>query len=270
MKVWLPYVEAGSGADVSTRFLAQGLCAAGHEVLASPFPHRLQYLPWVMKQARPPPATDVIITNTWSGFAFHRPDRVNITVERLFILDPAYRPYRSLGQAVFHETLVRHFVSRSVLTADECVAVSRYSARALAARLGLPEPRTILNAVDTEFFRPPAEDERAFDRANRPFRLLFVGNFSRRKGADMIPEIMQRLGPEFELAFTSGLRGGKEGRYPANMRCLGTAVARRGQSGLPQRRCAAVSEPARGTSARGDGGHGLRHAGHRRRHVIAA
>jgi starch synthase len=215
MRVWLPYAETGGGLDVSTRFLARGLTAAGHDAVDQCFPHWLQYFPWAMKQVQPPPGTDVIISSTWTGFAFHRPDTVNITVERLFVLDPAYRPYRSFGQAVFHESLVRHFVSRSVLTADECVSVSRYSAKALAKRLGF------LNAVDTEFFSPLARNARLFDRANRPFRLLFVGNFSRRKGADMIPEIMRRLGPAFELSFTSGLRGGKRGSNPANMRCLG-------------------------------------------------
>lgn len=221
MKVWLPYTQGGSGSDVSTRFLAQGLQAAGHEAIPQAFPHNLQYLPWWLKTAKPPPGTEVIITNTWNGFAFHRPGAVNITVERLFVLDPAYRAYRSFGQAVFHEGLVRHFVSRSVLTADACVAVSDYSANALASRLGLPKPRVILNAVDTDFFTPAPVDNRLADWRDRPFRLLFVGNFTRRKGADVIPEVMKRLGPSYQLQFTSGIRVGQQGSYPANMRCLG-------------------------------------------------
>lgn len=221
MKVWLPYAEGGSGSDVSTRFLAEGLQAAGHEAIPQAFPHNLQYLPWWLKTAKPPPGTEVIITNTWNGFAFHRPDTVNITVERLFVLDPAYRAYRSFGQAVFHEGLVRHFVTRSVATADACVAVSDYSANALAARLGLPKPRVILNAVDTEFFTPAAVDDRLSHRSDRPFRLLFVGNFTRRKGADVILEVMKQLGPNYQLQFTSGIRVGERGGYPANMRCLG-------------------------------------------------
>ncbi|MGB5835270.1 MAG: glycosyltransferase family 4 protein [Thiohalocapsa sp.] len=221
MKVWLPYVKTGSGLDVSTEFLSKGLNDKGHEAVLQSFPHALQYFPWRFRKVKPPQGTDLIISSTWNGFAFHRPDKVNITVERLFVLDPAYRAYRTPGQAVFHELLVRHFVKRSVRTADACAAVSRHTARALAARLAVSEPRTILNAVDTSFFSPAPWDERLSDFGGRPFRLVFVGNFTRRKGADIMPRIMRELGSGFELSFTSGLRGGERGRHPNNMHCLG-------------------------------------------------
>jgi len=38
----------------------------------------------------------------------------------------------------------------------------------------------------------------------RPFRLLFVGNPSRRKGADLLAPVMKKLGADFELHFTLG------------------------------------------------------------------
>jgi starch synthase len=221
MNFWLPYIVGGSGADISTRALAQGLRAAGHHCVCKSFTHNLQYFPWWLKTISPPAHTDAIITNTWNGFVFHRADSVNITVERLFVLDPAYRPYRSFSQAVFHEVFIKHFVRRSILTADICAAVSSNSADALASRLRLPRPRTILNAVDTTFFRPAKPDHRLNSRPKRPFRLLFVGNYMLRKGSDLIPEIMRRLGSDFELHFTSGLRTEDRGLYPANMYCLG-------------------------------------------------
>lgn len=221
MNFWLPYVIGNSGSDVSTYFLTKGLKAAGHDAIAHAFPHNLQYAPWCLRTRTPPPGTDVIITNTWNGFAFHRPTKVNITVERLFVLDPCYRTVRSVAQAVFHEVLVRHFVTRSLETADACVAVSEYSAKTMAQRLKLPRPKTILNAVDINFFTPAAVDTRLTDRRSRPFRLLFVGNLTRRKGADLLVEIMQLLGPRFELQYTSGLRDHDRGQRPANMHNLG-------------------------------------------------
>jgi glycosyltransferase involved in cell wall biosynthesis len=221
MKFWLPYTRGGSGADVSIEFLAQGLRQAGHAATAQPFPHHFQYAPWLLRLAKPPAGTDVIISNSWNGFAFHRPKLVNITVERLFVLDSAYRPHKSRAQALFHDTLVRHFVRRSMATADRCVAVSAYTAHAVARQLNVAEPETILNAVDTAYFCPARNDTRQEDRSSRPFHMLFVGNFTRRKGADLIIQIMQRLGAAFELAFTSGRRASAHDDLPANMHCLG-------------------------------------------------
>lgn len=222
MKFWLPYTRGGSGSDVSIEFLARGLRKAGHDAHAQPYDHRYQYAPWLLASVPAPPGTDAIISNSWNGFVFHRKHSVNITVERLFVLDPAYRPYRSLPQAIFHETLVRHFVRRSIATADACVAVSDYSAEAVAAHFRLDRPRTILNAVDTCYFTPASPDPRLDDRASRPFRMLFVGNFTRRKGNDIIMEVMQQLGSGFTLAFTSGRRTNTHGDLPPNMECLGT------------------------------------------------
>ncbi|MGK2941278.1 MAG: glycosyltransferase family 4 protein [Immundisolibacter sp.] len=57
---------------------------------------------------------------------------------------------------------------------------------------------------------------------HKPFRLLFAGNWNRRKGADLLPVIMQKLEPAFDLWTTAGLRGRhiKE-HLPANIHFLG-------------------------------------------------
>ncbi|MBK1631867.1 hypothetical protein CKO31_14210 [Thiohalocapsa halophila] len=221
MKFWLPFTHGNSGSDVSIKFLAEGLRRAGHEATAEGYPHHLQYAPWLLRTAKPPAGTDVIISNSWNGFAFHRPKLVNITVERLFVLDPAYKPYKSRAQSLFHDTLVQHCLRRSIATADRCVAVSDYTARAVAEYLRVPKPQTILNAVDTTYFKPAEHDARQENRNSRPFRMLFIGNLTRRKGADLLVDIMHRLGDGFELAFTSGRDAAARDQLPANMHCLG-------------------------------------------------
>jgi glycosyltransferase involved in cell wall biosynthesis len=57
----------------------------------------------------------------------------------------------------------------------------------------------IHNWIDTKVFYPNLTTP---SDPRRPFRLLFVGNPSRRKGADLLAPIMQELGSEFELRFT--------------------------------------------------------------------
>ncbi|MFN3717202.1 MAG: glycosyltransferase family 4 protein, partial [Thiobacillus sp.] len=60
------------------------------------------------------------------------------------------------------------------------------------------------------------------DRPNRPFRLLFVGNWNRLKGVDLLAPILHALGDGFELHYTAD-RNGTERRValPEHSLCLG-------------------------------------------------
>ncbi|MDH3916914.1 MAG: glycosyltransferase family 4 protein [Rhodospirillales bacterium] len=212
MNIWLPYLETGSGTDVYTRTLADALKACGHNAVHAPFSRRWQYFPWPLRFSSAPAGTEVILANTWNGFAFRREGCKLVVVEHHCVLTPAYSPYRNTFQALFHEWLVRGFEKASLKAADAIVAVSTYTARSLRSALGGPWPEIIFNGIDTDFFCPHAPSDPATqgdrDGGLRPFGLLFVGNLSRRKGADLLPDIMAKLGPGFELRYTLGMRGG--------------------------------------------------------------
>ena len=216
MKVWLPYVVGGSGTDVYVQLLARGLQDAGLEVSVSAFAHRWQYLPAALRLRGSPADVDVTIANSWNGFAFARPGTRLVVVEHHCIFDLEHLAYRSRAQGLFHEGLVRRFERASFAAADSVVTVSQYTADSLRKAMGVTTDRVILNGVDLEFFRPMQDADRdpapvlapVFAPESRPFRLLFVGNHSVRKGVDLLPPIMEALGPEFELRFTGGLRSG--------------------------------------------------------------
>ncbi|WP_157862464.1 glycosyltransferase family 4 protein [Nitrosococcus halophilus] len=220
MKVWLPYTQGGGGSDVFTHILAKGLRKRGIDAVEQPFAHHLQYVPWLLRKAVPPPGTDLTLTNTWNGLAFKRPGIKLVTVEHLFVLDPALRPYRSFAQGVFHQSLVRYFEHSSHRASEVQVAVSQYAANAHHRILGNPKPRVILNGIDTHFFTPPKEKNAP--AASRPFRLLFVGNLTRRKGVDLLPPIMDALGEGFELEYAAGLRTTRTLAGLKNARNLGS------------------------------------------------
>ena len=220
MNIWLPYIAAGTGADVSTVALADGLRDRGHRVTAQAFPHAFELAPWLLRTVRPPRGCEVTITNTWNGFAFKRPGIPMVTVERLFVLDPALAPYKSRAQRFYHEQVIRRFVIASAKRADAVVAVSEYTANVFAERLGVPRPTVILNAVDTNFFSPAPNALRATPRP--PYRLLYVGTLSRRKGSDLLAPIMRRLGSDFQLYYTGSPAAPALGRdLPHNMHALG-------------------------------------------------
>ena len=205
MRVWLPHIIGGSGTDTFTETLAFTLEKAGHSAVLQPFPHGSQYLPDPLKIVKSPPGIDVVLSNSWNGFAFKRPGIPMVTVEHLCVHDPAFAPFRSQGQAIFHDTLLRWFETRSFAVADCVVAVSRATRKAVAEAFPGIDATVIPNAIDTDFFTPPARRRESAE--GEPFRLLFVGNLTTRKGADLLPQIMRALGSDFLLSYTSGLRG---------------------------------------------------------------
>jgi len=220
MKIWLPYVQAETGADVSTKYLAKGLRNRDHDVVLQAFSHNYQYTPWLLKLKKPPPACDAIITNTWNGFAFSHHAIPMVTVDRLFVLDPTLNQYKSFTQRFFHNAFVKYFVRKSALAADQVVAVSEYTADVFSQQLELPRPSVILNAVDTDFFTPPVRRRRL--KPSQPCRLLYVGTLSRRKGSDILAPIMRKLGEAFQLYHTGSEDAAILGKdRPTNMHALG-------------------------------------------------
>ena len=217
MNIWLPYIDTGSGADVFSERLASGLGALRHSVFTQRLPRQAQFMPWRLRSVVPPNAVDATITNTHYAFALRRPNNKLIAVEHHCVLDPAYAPYRSLPQVVYHELMVRRFEKASLRVADAVVAVSRYTADSLHTALGVPRAHVILNGIETDFFCPGPDPKPSPE--GRPARLLFVGNLTRRKGSDLLPKIMAALGPAYKLRYTSGLRtnnpfAGAPGMFP--------------------------------------------------------
>lgn len=204
MKVWLPYLAAGTGVEIFHQLLADALRVRGHIANAHAFPKKWEYMPWRARSVRPPFVPDVILTSSWSGFAFARAGVPMVTVEHLCVHDPAYRPFKTTAQAAYHRVAVAQFERWSFSAAEAIVAVSEYTARATESAFPGVVPRIIRNGVDSEIFKPLREPKAIY--RNCPFRVLFIGNLTRRKGADLLVPIIEALGPGFELRYTSGLR----------------------------------------------------------------
>lgn len=204
MKFWLPYTIGHSGSDISIEALANALEDLGCAAVAQAFPHWMQYMPWLLNRYRAPAGTDLVIGNSWNAFAFRRAGAPLMTVERLFVLDPELARYRSPAQSIFHRTIVRHGLRRSYATSHRVIALSNASARSITRVFPSVNPMVIRSAVDLEFFRPGPP--RA-PLAERRVRLLFVGNLSRRKGADLLAPILDALGERFALDCLCGRDG---------------------------------------------------------------
>lgn len=218
MKVWFPAIRGGSGTDVFTRRLSNALERRGIATEITWFPKHHEFAPFLLRFTSPPPGTQIIHTNAWNGFAFMRPGIPLVVTEHLNVLDPMHRPHKNLGQHIYHEILVRQYAMASFRSASAITAVSRFTASSLAKTLGVRSVEVIHNWIDTRAFCPSDQN---IPSGERPFRLLFVGNLSRRKGVDLLAPIMKELGPKFELRFTSGLRQSNTIPMAQNMVPLG-------------------------------------------------
>ena len=207
MRVWLPMVRAGSGSDVYAERLASGLREAGIEAILSWFPLRYEFLPELLPRHGPPPGTDVIHANSWNACVFTGKGIPVVATVLHLVHDPAFAPFRSRSEALYHDWNIRWRERKALQRCDAVTAISHYVARTVEAFSGRRDVVAIPNWVDTRRYRP-AEDYRRTN--DRPFRLLLVGNQTRRKGVDLLPSLIDALGDGFELRCTGGLRNRAE------------------------------------------------------------
>ncbi len=121
------------------------------------------------------------------------------TFHNFYLDDEAVRG-ASLAQKTYYRLVMRRAVRGALAGADRVTVVSRFLAglvRGIAPGLSL---EVIPNGIDVRRFIPATE------RVDRPLRVLFVGNPSRRKGFDLVTRVARALPAGVELAYTAGLR----------------------------------------------------------------
>lgn len=216
-RVWFPAIRAGSGADVFTQRLADALNARGVRAEITWLPHRAEYAPWSVSAPKPPEWADVVHVNTWLHPRFIPPRLPVVATMHHVVHDPAFAPYRTRAQALYHRFWIKPIETSVLRRADAVTAVSQYTAGQVRAVFAREDVTVIPNGIDTDIFRPgPARPP------HKPFRLLFVGNWSQRKGTDLLAPIMRSLGPHYELWVTNGLRDWRNKTpMPPNIRFLG-------------------------------------------------
>lgn len=214
LRIWLPSIRVGTGSDVFVERLAEGLARRGHAPVVQWFPPYFELMPWRLGAVPAPPGVDVVHAASWQAFAFVRPGLPLVVTEHHFVGDPAFAPYRSPLQALYHRAFIGPCLRRSYRNAAALVAVSSHTAAAMEPWVGF-RPAVIHNWVDTGRFTSAT-----VPHGRRPFRLLFVGNPSRRKGADLLPQLARALGSEFEVRCLGGLREAAAARGPANLLAL--------------------------------------------------
>ncbi|MBM4311999.1 MAG: glycosyltransferase family 4 protein [Deltaproteobacteria bacterium] len=206
MNIYFRLTNSGGGANVLVAGIAAALAQAGHTA-------RIDYLPRAVDMLPPAGAffpdrqdgADIVHGDTFTGYY---PSRKPFVFTFHHVVHDAALKYRSTAQLLYH-VLLKRWEQRALRNAAAVVCPSEYTRRELERVFGFTTARLIYNGVDTDFFKPaPAAREKyALDPDTTV--LLFTGNLIRRKGADLLPEIMRALGPGYLLLLTCGMRGTK-------------------------------------------------------------
>lgn len=258
MHIWMPLIRTGTGSEIYTHVLASRLLERGHLVTVDVVPHPFQYCPWLAPIA-PPQGVDVILANSWNAAAFARHGVSMVSVCHLVVHDERLTPYKTQAQRLFHRHFVLRMEKAAIRRAAVNVAVSPMVARQMKRIFGAERVVTVNNGVDTDYFSPATAREKG---PGEPFRLLFVGKPSLRKGFDIVTRILERLGdkvqftsagaePTADLPRPPGIYTGMLDRaalreayrsadlllFPSRMEGLSLAVAEAMACGLPILTC---------------------------------
>jgi len=203
MKIWFPTINTNSGSDMFVRRLSSALDNKGINTVITWFPHWRELLPYFVNKPSPPINTDIIHVNSWHGFSFYHKNIPLVTTCHHCVHDSAYKTNSSLMQKIYHTSLIYKFERETFLKSSAVNTVSDYSTKIVTDKFIDISPITIPNGINTDYFKPASNGIKA--TLNRKFRIFYAGNLSQRKGADLIPGIMNQLDDNVELRYSSGL-----------------------------------------------------------------
>uniref|UniRef100_A0A832A1Q2 Glycosyltransferase family 1 protein n=1 Tax=Desulfacinum infernum TaxID=35837 RepID=A0A832A1Q2_9BACT len=210
--VWFPTIRAGSGTDVFTERLCAGLRARGIRAEITWLPLRAEYAPWTVPVPKPPDWANVVHVNSWFPLRFLPRSLPIIVTTHHNVHDPLLRPYLSLAQRLYHRFWIKVVEAAILDRATRVVAVSRFTAASISKTFGIKCVQVIYNGIDLDGpFQPEWNSS-----PHRPFRLIYLGNWSKRKGSDLLGPIMKELGRNFELRYTGGQKGKAPQKLPSN------------------------------------------------------
>lgn len=161
-------------------------------------------------------SADLIHTTPDYGIFFNQKKIPHIVSFHSYVLDALTHQYSGRLQRLHHSTDLKWFTQASLKRATQVTSVSQFTANLVRNDLAYHDDiRVIYNGVDIHRFVPRKRS------AKTPIKVLFAGNLTRRKGADLLPDIAQKLDKDIHILYTSGLRAHKRFSVSPVLKALG-------------------------------------------------
>lgn len=192
-----------SGADIYYETLRQTQLQLNEEVEFLRFNLFWTFYPFALRPfIKNKLNSDIIHSNAEFGFIFKSKSHPLIISVLHIITEPFQTNYLSLAQKLYYK-LVYKYIGYSIQKADIVITISKATEKTVKDAFPLSNVQTIYCGIDTNKFKPIIINS---DRYSDKIKLLFVGNLTRRKGVDLLPQIMEKLDDRFLLFYTTGLR----------------------------------------------------------------
>ncbi|KKT78615.1 MAG: hypothetical protein UW73_C0001G0062 [Microgenomates group bacterium GW2011_GWB1_44_8] len=216
MKVLFKIIKANSGSDFYYERLAKALRTFNVET------EIIYYRQWILKIVpfliflfNKPTDCDILHTNADYGWALKEQDKPLVITLFHNVFDKEYLKNVTLINKLYYFFL-RLSIRKSLVVADGCVAISDHTKTSFENEFGENDIQRIYCGIEIDKYKPlpvPLLDKR--------FKLLFVGNFIRRKGADLLPKIMESLGENYVLYVTLTPKDSQKLHLPNNIVPIG-------------------------------------------------
>jgi glycosyltransferase involved in cell wall biosynthesis len=195
-----------SGADIYFELLKQTQLQLNEQVNFLSYHRNWSFLPSVLRPfIKKNLQYDLFHSNVEYGFIFNAKNIPLIVTVHHIITNPFQSNYLTLAQQLYYQLLLK-YINHSIRVAQVIVTVSKSAEQSIKDRFGINNTVTIYNGIDTNLFKPLKIES---DYYPGKIKLLFVGNLTKRKGVDLLPEIMKKLDKRFILLYTTGLRTSK-------------------------------------------------------------
>lgn len=204
MKIVIRQLLGKSGVDVWAENLCRGIQSQGYICNLDLRSGIFQFFPSLTRLKKTKQDFDIIHSNTWNAYAFREKCPLVVT-EHHVVHDPALSSYKTIPQKVYHHWIYE-CERKSLKVADAVTCVSQYTREKLEEHFGYNESKVIYNGIDTSFFKPFTETTDISIIPPDKTIVFFAGNISKRKGGDLLPDIMKRLGDQFLLILAIGQR----------------------------------------------------------------
>ena len=212
MKVWFPTPATQTGSQVFTNQLACALSKRGIETVITTYPKYIEAMPWLLSNYKPPERSNLVHLGSGSAAGFFHHGIPSVITAHGAFERPDYDQYKSFAQKQYHSLLIRPNIKNAVAEASIVTAVSSWVANIYQRDYAADKISVINNWVDTNVFSPM---QKPMTR-----KLLFVGRTAWQKGSQLLPELSEILGSDFELTCTL-LEHEWTGQVPRNVSLIG-------------------------------------------------
>ncbi len=207
MRIIYGLLSGKSGNDIYFELLAKSQIKFNAEIEFLSYHRYWSINPHLLKPfIKITPDYDIIHSNAEYGFVFYNRNKPLIVSVLHIIANPKQTEYLTKPQKIYYQRIL-DYIEKTLSKSNQIIAISKSTEQSVRNLFKMNNVQTIYCGIDTELFKP-------INIINDPYpnkiKLLFVGNLTKRKGVDLLPQIMAKLDNRFLLFYTTGLRSPKK------------------------------------------------------------